>query len=193
MKVFDFVSIRVVTPAELTYELVDKEKVEFGKKAYKRLEKYELLRSDKIFRLTVSGRTIHLKKALYELGFTPDVLLASSKESNFTAAKDIEESSRYSHLRERVNRFLKLVPFLNLNLPAFGRERLHIRAFKDKEMECWYVTAHIDRTNVLSINFKKLGEMIRTHLLHIIEGDYQGGTELFNEMLSSYIERNNLV
>lgn len=189
-RIVNFFIIKNVEHVAFKYELMNKGEVDSGKKAHEKLLAYELDRTDQLFRITITGRAIHLKRILCDLGIVPDMFWATSKHSNFTAAKNLKEPEAYFHFKNKVNRWLRKIPLIDFQLPGFGRERLHIRAFQDKEKGCWYLTAHIDRTNLFSPDLRNFGTMLKTHALHLVEGDYKLGTELFNNMLSSYAKKN---
>jgi len=192
-RIINFFVLKSVPIVAFKYQLINKEDLCSEDATCKKLCAYELLRTSRLFRITLDGSSIHLKKILQDLGLTPEVFWATSKHSDFTAAKNLKEPRVYLRIKEKINGWLRKIPIIDFQLPGFGRERLHIRAFQDKEKDCWYLTAHIDRTNLFSPDLSEFGRMLKTHAVHLVEGDYKLGTELFNDMLSSYTKKNNIL
>jgi len=192
-RVANFFILRSVPTVTFKYELINKEDLNSGDIICKKLNAYELARTDKLFRITFNGNSLHLKKILYELGLFSEVFWSTSKHSEFTAARNLNESGTYSNIKEKINEWLRRIPIIDVQLLGFGRERLHIRAFQDKERGCWYLTAHVDKTNLFSPDLRRFNDMIKTHAFHLVEGDYELGTKLFNNMLASYTEKNNIL
>ncbi len=191
-KVLSAIYLMFIPLPGFVWSVIDKESINPSSSTLEKLLKYEFKnRAEEIVKLEYVGGSMLLKKLLIKMGFIVDMVWGASKYADMAAVKDLDIPSLYAPIWAFINWFFISLPLpkFQLFLPGFGKRRLHIRIFEDKANNIYYVTAHVDNTNPLSLSIKDKKEMYQSHFQDKIDGDYRLGQQLFTELLENYFHK----
>lgn len=185
-KVYSSFDLMFRKTPKFNWDVLTLEELDKSLPVYERMAKYELVgRGKEVICISGNISRMKLNKILMELGFVVEVIWGEAKYSDGAAVRDIGIPPIYSWFWNATQFVLTKLPLPKVHfiLPAFGRKRLHLRLFHDKENKCWYITSHVDNTNLLSFRPWDFKDAVNCHLFDKIEGDYELGPKLVIELL----------
>lgn len=190
-KLVSVVYLMFIPTPGFAWNIVNKESLNQNSSALVKLSKYELNgRAEEFVELQYVGGAMLLRKILMRMGFVVDMIWGASKYADMAAVKDLEIPHLYAPVWAMLNWvFISFpLPKIQLFIPGFGKKRLHIRIFENKEDNTYYITAHVDNTNPLSLSIRDKREMYQSHFQDKIDGDYELGQKLFVELLDKHFQ-----